>query len=207
MEDRIIDIVDKFGYVGIAGLVALETIFPPIPSELILPLAGFLSGQGELSLWGVMLCATLGSVAGALLLYLFARWFGSDGLRAAGRYGKYLLLEMATTSAPRAGSTAHSNKAVLFGRLVPACARSSHCQLASPRCRWGHSCSTPPSAAPSGTARWSALAGRSGIAGIRSAAWSRYLQYAVIAVILLAIIWFAWSRRDTWRVWATRRGN
>jgi len=208
VEDRIIDIVNTFGYIGIAALVALETVFPPIPSELILPLAGFLSGQGELTLWGVILCATIGSVVGALILYFIARWFGHDRLRALlGRYGKYFLLKEGDLDRAEGWFERHSNKAVLLGRLVPG-VRSV---ISLPAGVTGMPLVPFLIYTTIGSAIWnSALVGAGWALGNR---WDQvsgvvgYMQYVVVLLILLAILWFAWSRRDRWRAWAVRRGN
>jgi len=62
-------VVESFGYVGVAAMIAMENVFPPIPSELILPLNGFLTGQDRMWLPGVILAATIASVIGALLRY------------------------------------------------------------------------------------------------------------------------------------------
>ena len=65
LSDWIVSLVDRLGYAGIALLMLLENLFPPIPSELIMPLAGFAASRGDLSLPGVVLAGTAGSVAGA----------------------------------------------------------------------------------------------------------------------------------------------
>jgi membrane protein DedA with SNARE-associated domain len=64
----VLDVIQSMGAVGVAALVALESVFPPLPSEVVLPLAGFLAGQGKLSLLAVLVAATVGSVVGALVL-------------------------------------------------------------------------------------------------------------------------------------------
>lgn len=69
------------GYIGVAALMLLENVFPPIPSELVMPLAGFLSAQGSLWLPLAILVGTFGSVLGTLLWYAPERHFGRPGLR------------------------------------------------------------------------------------------------------------------------------
>jgi len=73
MQNWIISILNQFGYVGIALLVALENIFPPIPSEIILTFGGFMTTQSEMNIWLVSLSATIGSVVGAVILYGIGR--------------------------------------------------------------------------------------------------------------------------------------
>lgn len=83
------DIMTSLGAPGVGVIVALENLFPPIPSEVVLPLAGFLAGQGQLNVVAVIIWATVGSVAGALALYALGavvdqadRWFARRGGRA-----------------------------------------------------------------------------------------------------------------------------
>ena len=82
MFDWIQNLMSSLGYVGIAFLMFLENVFPPIPSELIMPLAGFSSAQGELSFLGVVLAGMVGSVVGVLPLYYLGRVFGEECSRA-----------------------------------------------------------------------------------------------------------------------------
>jgi membrane protein DedA with SNARE-associated domain len=81
-------ILRDLGYVGLGGLMVAENLFPPIPSEAILPLAGYLTEQGELSLTLVMIVATLGSVTGAIILYELARHGGRPFVLRFGRFAK-----------------------------------------------------------------------------------------------------------------------
>jgi membrane protein DedA with SNARE-associated domain len=74
--DWITDIVSQGGYPGIVAMMLAENAFPPIPSELIMPLAGFVAAQGELNPVLVVLAGTLGSVLGALPWYYAGRWLG-----------------------------------------------------------------------------------------------------------------------------------
>jgi membrane protein DedA with SNARE-associated domain len=86
VADWVRGVVESFGAVGVGLLIALETILPPIPSEVILPLAGFLSRQGAMNVVLAWLSATVGGVAGALALYGLGAWLGYERLHAlAGR--------------------------------------------------------------------------------------------------------------------------
>lgn len=73
MQDWLINIINQFGYLGIAFLILLENIFPPIPSELILTFSGFLTTISNMNIWMSSLSATVGSMAGAILLYVLGR--------------------------------------------------------------------------------------------------------------------------------------
>ena len=114
------EIVYTLGYWGVAVLIALENVFPPIPSELILPLAGFLAGQGRLNLIGVLLAAAAGSLTGAYLLYGLGRWLGEERIRRfTRRFGRWLLMDEHDLDQAFHWFAGHSGRAVLLGRLMP----------------------------------------------------------------------------------------
>ena len=108
--------VSTGGYPALAGLILAENLFPPIPSELILPLAGYYVGQGEMAFVLAVLAATIGSVAGALMLYAIAR-FG--GRRLVLRSGKVLRVKERDLDRSDEWFDRHGSWVVLFGRLVP----------------------------------------------------------------------------------------
>lgn len=121
MFDRIIEFLNGAGYLGIAALMFLENLFPPIPSEVIMPSAGFGAGQGRLSLLGVILAGTAGSVAGALFWYYVGKWIGADRLkRWTGRHGRWMTLSPRDVDRVDRWFNKHCGKAVFLGRLVPA---------------------------------------------------------------------------------------
>ena len=108
------------GYPGVAFLMFLENIFPPIPSELIMPLAGFSAARGDLSFVGVVLAGALGSLLGQLPLYYLGRWVGEDKLIAwADRYGKWLTVSGAEVKKADDWFDRHGHKTVFLARLVP----------------------------------------------------------------------------------------
>jgi membrane protein DedA with SNARE-associated domain len=114
--DWVRNTVSTGGYPALAGLILAENLFPPLPSELILPLAGFYVGQGEMTFILAVLAATVGSVAGALLLYALAR-FG--GRRVVLRMGKVLRVKERDLDRSDEWFDRHGGWVVLFGRLVP----------------------------------------------------------------------------------------
>lgn len=121
MFDFIARTISSAGYPGIALLMLLENVVPPLPSELIMPMAGFVAAGGKLNLVGVILAGTLGSVAGALPWYYLGRWLGPHRVRQwAGRHGRWLTLTPAQMDRVNAWFEQHCSKAVFFGRLVPA---------------------------------------------------------------------------------------
>ena len=104
------------GYVLLAVLILLENLFPPIPSELLLPLAGSRVASGDLDYLPAVLAATIGSVAGALVLYALGRLGGRPLLL---RHGRILRLDERRLDRADDWFDAHGSKLVLLGRLVP----------------------------------------------------------------------------------------
>ncbi|MBW9205021.1 DedA family protein [Mumia sp. zg.B53] len=101
-----------------AGLaVALENIFPPIPSEVILPLAGFTASVGDMNLAAALICTTLGSIVGALALYGIGQAFGRDRLYAV--VARIPLVKVTDVEKTEAWFAKHGTKAVFFGRFIP----------------------------------------------------------------------------------------
>ena len=110
-------VMDATGEPGVGLLTALETVFPPIPSEVVLPLGGFLTRQGDLSLPLVLLAATLGSVLGALALYWLGARLGRE--RATAALSRVPLVDREDVERASAWFDRHGRSAVFFGRLVP----------------------------------------------------------------------------------------
>lgn len=120
MADWVQGLMDSMGYLGILLLMILENLFPPIPSELIMPSAGFAAARGDLSLPLVILMGVLGSVIGTLPLYYIGRAFGEERLvQWADKHGKWLTLSGKDIRKADDWFDTHGTKAVLFGRMVP----------------------------------------------------------------------------------------
>ena len=120
MTDWIQNLMDSMGYLGILLLMVLENVFPPIPSELIMPSAGFAAARGDMSLGMVVLMGTLGSVIGTLPLYYLGKVFGEEKLIAwADQHGKWLTLSGKDIKKADDWFDRHGTKAVLLGRMVP----------------------------------------------------------------------------------------
>ena len=120
MGDWITNLIERMGYVGIALLMFLENLFPPIPSELIMPLSGFTASRGNLNIVGVILAGTVGSVAGALFWYHVGRWVGDDRLkRWADRHGRWITMTARDVEKADRWFDRHCHWAVLIGRLIP----------------------------------------------------------------------------------------
>lgn len=120
MFDFISGFIDSVGAVGVALLMFLENVFPPIPSELIMPLAGYNAAAGRMSLIVVLIAGSIGSLAGAALWYWIGAKIGPDRLRRlASRHGRWLTLDAEDFDRARAWFDRHGRGAVLIGRLVP----------------------------------------------------------------------------------------
>ena len=120
LTDWATDIVERLGYLGVALLVAIENVFPPIPSEVVLGLAGYTASRGDAWVVGMIIAATIGSVVGAWVLYGFSAAVGPVRLRAVIiRYGAWV--GFGETDLDRAESwfDRRSRSAVLVCRCVP----------------------------------------------------------------------------------------
>ncbi|HZB49009.1 MAG TPA: DedA family protein [Mycobacteriales bacterium] len=113
----VLSVIEALGAIGVGLLVALESIFPPIPSEVVLPLAGFLAGQGKLGFVTVLVWSTVGSLVGALALY----WLGAAlGIRRLCRLAEKMpLMDGRDVERAAAWFERHGVWAVLLGRMVP----------------------------------------------------------------------------------------
>ncbi|MFI1830648.1 DedA family protein [Streptomyces sp. NPDC020412] len=111
------DLVDAMGGPGAGLAIALENLFPPLPSEVILPLTGFAAGQGVISLASALFWTTLGSVAGAVVLYWIGMWFGRERMHAL--WGKLPLVKPSDLVRTEEWFARHGTKAVFLGRMVP----------------------------------------------------------------------------------------
>lgn len=196
MRDAIAYVIENFGYFGVAALIALENVFPPIPSEIILPLTGFLAGQGLLSLPGAALAATAGSVVGALILYGIGRWVSEERLRKLiRRFGRVLLLRESDLDRALDWFDRHGGKAVFLCRLMPVVRSLISIPAGLARMRLGKFVAY--TAVGSGIWNTALL----GIGWTLGDQWERVLryaeffEYAVILALVAAVLWFFWNRR------------
>lgn len=120
MLDWIIQIISSLGYVGIAVLMILENIFPPIPSEIIMPLAGFTITQGNFKFTLVVLSGAVGSLLGMLPWYYVGKRVGEKRLRRwIDRHGKWLTLTGKDIDRSKRWFNKYGGAVVLFGRVIP----------------------------------------------------------------------------------------
>jgi membrane protein DedA with SNARE-associated domain len=120
MVEWVSDVMADFGYAGVAALMFLENIFPPIPSEVVMPLAGFTAARGDLSLGGVVFAGVLGSLAGTLPWYWLGRMYDAERLkRLADRHGKWIAVSRRDIERADRWFDRYGKAAVLVGRLIP----------------------------------------------------------------------------------------
>ncbi|NDC14679.1 MAG: DedA family protein [Synechococcaceae bacterium WB9_2_170] len=113
--------VTQWGYAGIVAAMVLENVIPPIPSELIMPLAGFYVGQGQLNFVGVVLAGLVGTVLGALPWYGIGRLVNEERLKHwVSRHGRWVGVSVDELDQSRSWFQKHGAAVVFWGRLIPA---------------------------------------------------------------------------------------
>jgi membrane protein DedA with SNARE-associated domain len=116
----VLSLITSFGYVGLGFVMFLENIFPPIPSEIILPLAGSLIVKGDFSLAGITLVGMIGSVTGAWVFFGIGYWFDEKRVRFLIRkYGKWFLLSTEDLDRALSWFQRYGCWVVFFGRMIP----------------------------------------------------------------------------------------
>lgn len=120
MQDTITNIITSLGYWGIGLLMFAENLFPPIPSELIMPLAGFTIAQGKMDFTLAVLAGVVGTILGALPWYYAGKIVGEERIKSlADKYGKWITVSSKDIDKAKRWFDRYGNNAVLFGRIVP----------------------------------------------------------------------------------------
>ena len=121
MQELVIQIIEQWGYIGVAFLIAIENIFPPIPSEVILAFGGFMTSQTTLNAIGVIISATIGSTVGAIVLYLIGRILNKERLEriVSGKIGKVLRLKASDIEKADKWFDTKGQKTVFICRFIP----------------------------------------------------------------------------------------
>ena len=121
MQEFILSIMNQFGYLGVFLLIAIENIFPPIPSEVILLFGGFMTTQAKLSIIGMIIAATAGSLLGAIALYYVGKILNKKRLKKiiSGKIGKVLRLKNEDIDKADHWFDTKGNKTVFFCRFIP----------------------------------------------------------------------------------------
>ncbi len=193
-----VDIVYSSGYIGVGLLVAAGYLHLIVPTQLVLPLAGFLVGEGRFSFPLVLAAATIGGVAGSVALYFPGLWLGEERLRQfIDKYGRYVFVYVEDLDKTSKMFERHGGKAVLIGHLVPGITALISIPAGLKRMSlYGRFMFYT----IIGTTLWNGiLIGLGWILGANYELVEQYapiIEYAVLAAIVLAIIWFVWRR---WR--------
>lgn len=186
------DMMEKLGAPGAGLLVALENLFPPLPSELILPLAGFAASRGDIGLVSAIVWTTVGSTVGALVLYLIGAALGRGRTRALAV--RLPLMKLEDIDKAEAWFDRHGAKAVLIGRLVPV-VRSL---ISVPAGVERMSLPLFVALTAGGSLLWNSaliIAGyQLGEQWHKVESWIGVLQWVVIGGVVLAVAWFVLSK-------------
>lgn len=190
MAEWVIDFIGRHGYWGVAALMLAENLFPPFPSELIMPFAGFQAARGELHWALVILTGSLGAVVGALPWYFAGRKLGLERvLRFADKHGRWLTLSRQEVEHAEDWFEKHGAVALLVGRLVPAIRTvislpAGVCRMPLARfCLW----------TLAGSAIWcSALTAAGYLLEAQYEKISGVLQPVSTGIFVLVIAWYFW---------------
>ncbi|WP_194411700.1 DedA family protein [Microbacterium cremeum] len=184
--------MDVIGPAGAGLAIAMENLFPPLPSEVILPMAGLASSRGSFTLFEALFWTTAGSVVGAMLLYGLGAWLGVARLRAIA--AKVPLLHPEDIDRTVAWFSRHGGKAVFFGRMIPIFRSLISIPAGITRMPlWRFALLTT-----AGSLIWNSIFVLSGF--VLGESWhivERYadiLQYVVIAATVLGVAWFVYVR-------------
>lgn len=192
LADWAVSLMDVIGPAGAGIAIAMENLFPPLPSEVILPMAGLASSRGSFTLFQALFWTTAGSIVGAMTLYGLGAWLGVARLRAVA--AKTPLLQPDDIDRTVAWFSRHGGKAVFFGRMIPIFRSLISIPAGITRMPlWRFALLTA-----AGSLIWNAVFVLSGF--FLGESWhivERYtdiLQYVVIAVAVLAFAWFVYAR-------------
>ncbi|MBA2771827.1 MAG: DedA family protein [Sphingomonas sp.] len=120
MGNWVVRLIEQSGYLGVGFLMFLETVFPPIPSEVIMPLAGVAAANGQLNLWLVIVSGTAGAMLGNIFWYLAARALGLERLKPLiDRHGRWLTVSWSEVERAQLWFERRGVAFVLIGRLIP----------------------------------------------------------------------------------------
>ncbi|MEU1971175.1 DedA family protein [Microbacterium sp. NPDC019599] len=202
LVDWAVSLMELVGPAGAGLAIALENVFPPLPSEVILPMAGLAASRGTFTLFEALFWTTLGSIVGAFLLYGLGRWFGAARLRAVA--ARTPLLHPEDIDRTVAWFERHGAKAVFFGRMLPIFRSLISIPAGVTRMRmWRFGLLTA-----AGSLLWNAIFVLAGF--FLGESWHvvemyvDVLQYFVIAASAIGVAWFVWART---RALLRRRGD
>jgi membrane protein DedA with SNARE-associated domain len=190
MQDWVVEVVRQMGPLGVALLMFLENVFPPLPSEIIMPLAGYLSARGEAPFWAMVAAGTAGSLAGAYVWYAIGRAVTHDRLCAwVDAHGAWLAMVPGDVDRATGWFSRHGRWSVFFGRLVPVVRT-----LISVPAGFTRMPAAPFLALSAlGTAVWTlALAYAGKLLGSRFHHVERWIGPVSSGIVILAVVWYVY---------------
>lgn len=189
MIDWAADFIDAIGLIGVAALVALENVFPPIPSELVLLLTGFNVSEARFGYVGAVVFATIGSVVGAYFLYGIGRLLHEDRLEAflAG-IGRFVGLKKSDVHKGFQWFERHGSAVVLFGRLVPVVRSVVSIPAGAEKMPIARFTILTALGSFVWNAVWIAIGWALGDQWEKAGTWGDYIQYGAVALILVGLV-------------------
>ena len=189
MIDWAADFIDAIGLLGVAALVALENIFPPIPSELVLLLTGFNVSETRFGFVGAIVFATIGSVVGAYFLYGIGRLLNEDRLEAflAG-IGRFVGLKKSDVHKGFQWFERHGTLVVLFGRLVPVVRSVVSIPAGADKMPLGRFTALTAFGSFVWNTIWISIGWGLGDQWKKAGRWGDYIQYSAIALIAIGLV-------------------
>lgn len=183
------DVIDSIGLIGVAILVALENIFPPIPSELILLLTGFNVSEGRFDVVSGVLAATIGSVVGAYFLYAVGRILDEERLeRFLTSIGRFVGLKRSDVDKGFDWFERHGSRVVLFGRIIPVVRSVVSVPAGADKMPLGKFTVLTAAGSLVWNTVWVAIGWGLGDQWEKAGKWGDYLQYAVIMAVLVGLM-------------------
>ena len=197
MSDWVVRLIEQSGYLGVGFLMFLETIFPPIPSEVIMPVAGMAAAKGKLGFVPVVASGTAGAMLGNMVWYLAARALGIHRLKPLiDRYGRWLTLTWPEVVRAERWFAQHGTVFVFFGRLLPTVRSLVSVPAGLLRMRFRNFFI----ASALGTATWTTILATAGyklqenVADVGTMVGP--ISNAVLVVLALAYVWRLWTHRN-----------
>ncbi len=188
--------IEHGGYIGVALLMFLETVFPPIPSEVIMSLSGLQAERGTMTLWGAIAAGTCGAMTGNIVWYVVARWLGVGRLRPlVDRFGRLLTLDWREVERADRFFDRWERWFVCLGRMVP----TIRSLVSVPAGLFGMRLAPFLIWSTIGTAGWtSALATAGYLLGRNYTNVDRYLGPISTDIVVLLLAWYLF-RVATWK--------
>ena len=189
MIDWAADFIDSIGLIGVAVLVALENVFPPIPSELVLLLTGFNVSESRFGFVGAVLAATAGSVVGAYFLYGIGRLLSEERLeRFLATVGKVVGLKRKDVHKGFVWFERHGTAVVLFGRLIPVVRSVVSIPAGAEKMSLGRFTLLTAAGSLVWNIVWVAIGWGLGDQWEKAGKWGDVLQYGVVVIIAIGLV-------------------